>query len=226
MTLLTFADMREDSLAEFAAGCALGEAEASDANITAAIVRLTDRFQDWTNDIYQNVVTTVDEDGIGGSLLRLRHRTTVVSSVTFRLADGTYTSAQAVTAYRLISSLNATGDDVVGDFDYLEVVPYSPGFSPTNAGGYPYLWPIGPQIVRVTGTFGWTVPPADAKRAIAMLVWHHFKPIRADLGRATSWQAGDTAVTNAIPTDDAPSGIPDVDQIIRRLRRNTYIGVS
>ena len=228
MALLTAADMRADSLAEFASGCDLSASDVGDdAKITAAIARMVDRFQDWTNDTFVQVVAgTLDVDAFGSSILRLPQRFTAVTSVTFRLQDGSFSAAQSATSYRLHSSLNAAGTDEVGNFDWLESVPYGTGFSSFVGSGGPYLWPWGTQAVRVTGTYGWTTPPADAKRAVAMLVWDHFKPQRSDLGRAQSYSTAEVAISLSAVDDAHPSGIRDVDAIIQRLKRDTHIGVS
>ncbi len=217
-------DMRAESLAEYAAGCALTIEEAEDDQLELAIIRMTRRMNDWCSDKFESEIGDVFVDSFRTKMLRLPHRTTEVTEVKFALADGTVSDPQDTGSYRLHSSLNVDGDTPVGELDWLEVVDWSTGFvgEPTQPF---YFWPTGPRTVQVSGTFGWTIPDPDVLRAVAILVYDHFKPIRADLGRAIRWADGSgLAVDNSPIDDDHPSGIPRVDEIVARLRRNTSIG--
>lgn len=226
MTYLTVADMREDTAAEFARDCFLTSTDVGDdALVTAAITRFSQRFDDWTLDHFSTQTAQVlYYDGEGLSRLYLPRRCTAITTVEIAATDGTLTS-QSSSVYRLHSSLDSTGSTRIDEWDFLDVVPLSGGLTGTPY-GFVYQWPWGVNSVKITGTFGWTVTPGDVKRAVALLVWDHFKPLRGDLKQAQSWQTADIAIQRAVTDDAHPSGIPEVDQIVASYKRDTRLLVA
>lgn len=201
------ADFRLASLAEFAAGLSLTDDEAETTRLTAAIARMSQRFDNACNDHFSTetgIVLTLR--GNETTLLDLPRRCTAVTQVAIVNSSGTST-VQAATSYRLHSSLDPAGAEVrsPGARDWLEVVPYQ--YLTGLSYGSGTVWPCEPNSVVVTGTFGWTVTPADVKRAVAIMVWDHFKPLRADLRSAASFTTADISVQRA-------EQIPEVAEII------------
>lgn len=220
MAYISFADLRSASVAEFAQQLTLTTAEASDDNLTAAIIRFSQRFDDFTNDHFESAGLTLELDGEGEGRIYLPRRTTAVATVNIRDETGTLTT-QDTTSYRLHSSLVA-GTTRSGDWDWLDAVPFGVGFAGvpvTNSNVW--CWPGGPQTVQVTGAFGWTVTPGDVKRAVALMVFDHFKPIRNDLRRTQSFTTDSAAINLAITK---PTGIPECDDIIEEYRRESRPG--
>lgn len=210
MTYLDPAAFRLPSLAEYCAGLALTDDEAETSRLTASISRQSDRFDRLTNDHFETqTATTLTLRGNGTSILDLPRRTTAITSVTITNYAGTAT-VQASTYWRLHSSLNSTGSAIAydGALDWLEVIPwqYLTGLT-SGSGSY---WPDEPNSVTVVGTFGWTVTPADVKRAVALLVYDQFKP-EADILRRAN-QLSDAGSTYQLSTSG--TGIPEVDAIV------------
>lgn len=226
MALLTYSSFRSETLAEPCQGLALTADEAGNTNLTSAIARLTARIEEWCNDTFESETATFELDGDGTRRLDLPKRCTAITTVKLRNAAGTLGSAQTSTVYRLHSSLYSSGSKKNGEMDWLDIVPDGAGLAGSTYSAY--LWPPGAQTVQVAGTFGWTTAPADIKRALALLVWDHFKGRRGDLARAEVVSTSEQTVRYT-PTDPAVglfSGVPEVDAIVAANRRATpvYVG--
>jgi hypothetical protein len=223
------ADFRSTTLAEYCAGLVLSTADVSDDDlIDAAIVRVSAQFDDWTNDDFlpSEDDQTYDLDGGGGRKLFLPRRCTVIDTVSIRDDAGDLTELDP-DVYRLTTSLDSEGVKAVGDYDYLEIVPgqsvdvslsttQNPAWDRYASGS---VWPEGPQTVQVVGTFGWAETPGDVKRACAILVYDHFKPVNPNLRRADRWATPEGASFSSSLTE--PTGLPEVDEVIARRRRPT-----
>lgn len=224
------ADFRTATLAEYAAGLALSTTEVastgSDALLTATIARVSQMFNDYTNDVFESESLTLELDGDGTDRLMLPKRCTAVTTVKLRGTDGTLGSAQTSTVYRLHSSLYSTGSKRSGEFDWIDVVPLGSGLASGLEG--PYAWPCGPQTVQVVGTFGWTTTPAAVKRAVSLMVYDHWKPTRADIRAAESVTNNNVIVRYALPDpeNDIWTGISEVDGIIKQYRRDSSLVVA
>jgi hypothetical protein len=220
---LTYADLRPSSAAEFATGLTLSDSDVGDdALITAAIARMSLRFDDLTNDHFETQTgVTLTLAGYGDTILYLPRRTTAVTTVSVTNYLGV-TTAQAATVYRLHSSLNSAGSawNSPGDLDWLELLPYQ--FLSGASFGLGYAWPTESNSVTVLGTFGWTVTPFDVKNAVAMMVYDHFKNKSDRIRRASSYQAGDASFVN----NETGTGIKDVDDIVERYRRTQSVMVG
>jgi len=222
MALLTEADFRDPVPNEVCQGLQLEDAEAPASLLTAAIARLTAKLNIYTDDFFEPRSLTIDLDGGDRARLILPYRCTSLTSVSLRDQNDVLT-VQAAAVYRFTSSLNAAGAEAVGDFDYIDVVPQGDGLTGGPTGSGATRWPAGPKTVRVIGSFGWTTVPVDVKRALALMVFHHFKPIRGDLRLATRVTTADQ-VTDFAATD--PTGIPEADEIISAYRRDILVGVG
>lgn len=226
MAYVAVADFRTGTLAEYCVGLTLSTTEASDAQLTAAITRISTRIDQYTNDHFESASATYDLNGSGTSRIYLPARATAITSVSTRDYASNLT-VQASTAYRFHSSLNAAGSAVVDDYDWVDVIPgqyltsvSTPWTDPDYSAA---AWPAGAQTIRVIGTFGWLVTPPEIKRATALLVYNSVKPIRNDLGLAQSWTTTDASFDRSVTT---PSGLPEVDEIVSRYRRDAYLLVG
>lgn len=214
MAVLTPAVFREGALVDATQGCAI-PAAIPDAVITAAIARMTERFEYYADDQFESTAaTTIILPGSGLSRLRIPKRTTAVTTLKTVDYAGTETT-QAATTYRLHSSLNTAGTKATGLFDFVEILAGTSGF--TNMLN-PYYFDRGAGTVKLTGTFGWTVTPPDVKRAVALMVWDALQPRRADLHRVTSVSNTSEAISYA---DTEPTGMLEVDDIIQQFSRHT-----
>lgn len=221
MAYIAYSDFRSASLAEYCANLSLATADASDANLTSSIARFSQRFDDYTNDHFEAEVVALSLSGDNECDLDLPKRCTAITSITITDQAGTAT-AQASTAYRLVSSLYASGSKRLEPDreDYVELVYGAGGLTGYPISHYnPYTWPTDANCIAVTGSFGWNTTPGDVKRAVALMVWDHFKGQRGDLRRAARYQTADVTVEVA---DTTPTGIPEVDQIIADYKRDTY----
>jgi hypothetical protein len=222
VSYLTAADMRATSLAEFASDLDLTDDQAESTRLTSAIARMSQRFDDMTDDHYESESLTLTLSGNDSRILDLPKRCTALTSVTITNYAGTDT-LQAAAVYRLHSSLNTAGDawTTPGSLDWIEITPntYLSGAS----FGLGYCWPAEPNSVTVVGTFGWTVTPADVKRAVAIMVYDQFKPVADPLRRTIAWASGDAQFSR---DQSAPLGLPEVDQIIADYRRVTPVMVG
>lgn len=225
MAYISSADFRAATVAEYCANLTLGTADASDANLTASILRFSQRFDELTNDHYEPESTTLTLAGADECELELPKRCTAVSQVTITDQLGAVTT-QSSGSYRLVSSLYSSGSKrfIPDTKDYLELVYGAGGISGYPISHYnPYTWPTDANCINVTGSFGWTTTPGDVKRAVALMVWDHYKGQRGDLRRAARYQTADVTVETAETT---PTGIPEVDQIIADYKRDTYTVVG
>lgn len=216
MAIITEADFRTATVAEYCIDLQMDTTVAPAAALTAAITRMTQRFMDYTDDSYEQENLTLQLQGDGSSsTLFLPKRCTAVTQVRTLSTTGTYT-VQTSTYYRLRSSLYANGSKRLGDVDYLELVRSAPVIG--------YCWPGESNSVEVTGQFGWTTCPGDVKRAVALMCWDHFKPQRGDLRRA-SRVTTEGSTTEYLPPDPANNiwtGIPEVDDVVREYRRDDF----
>lgn len=226
MAYLTPADFRTATLNEVCQGLALAAGapdNVSDAFLTAAIARLTVRLDELTNDHFESQSLTIDLTGDGTSTLTLPIRCTAVSQVRTLDPLGNYTT-QLATSYRLVSSLDAAGATRViqqAD-DYLDI-PTGQFLSLYWGAGR--RWPAEANGVRVIGTFGWTVTPPDIKRALALMVFDHFKPLGQTLRRATQYQTSDAVYSFGAGDEDHPTGLWEVDEIVKDyLREPVLVG--
>lgn len=219
MAILAVADFRAPITNPATANLALTTTEAADALVTSTITAMTARLEDYCHDKFESASVTVELTGNGLDRLYLPYRFTAISSVKTYDVDGTET-VQTSTNYVLHPSLNSTGSATVGELDWLDVEYLGDGLNDTEFA--PYTWPYQRRIV-VAGTAGWTTTPTDIKRALALMVFNHLKPIRNDLGFATRWTDG-TAEYSISQTE--PTGIPEADEIIARYTRITSLGVG
>jgi hypothetical protein len=216
-------DFRTATLAEYCQGLPLTTSDVDDTKLTATIARVSLDFDDLTKDHFESASLTFDLSGDGSSMLTLPQRCTAVTTVKTLDFNGVLTT-QAATVYRLVSSLNAAGSARTAEDaeDYLQVIP---GQYLTLVGWSGYGWPRGPKAVQVAGTFGWTVTPAKVKRAVALMVYDQVKPMAPQLRKATQWSGPDITYTND-PTIPGPTGMPDVDRIIRDFTRTAGVLVG
>lgn len=208
------ADFREGTKKDYCFGLELSPSDAPDAELTTAITRLSERVDLVTNDHFESeTAATFEIDGSGETRLYLPRRVRSVTTVKTRDLDGVLTLELAA-SYRLHSSLNAAGTETEGDFDWIGVIP---GQVLVNGGK---VWPDGVQTVQVVGNFSWAATPTDIKRLVALLVWHNFKPIQADLRLSQRWQTQDATYERA---ESEPFGIPEADELVARYRRPDLI---
>lgn len=189
---------------------------------------MTRRIYDLTGDEFESTTQTLELNVfVQSDLLLLPKRCTSITTVKTRFWDGTLTT-QLTSVYRLRSSLDATGSIRQDNYDCIAIIPYSGGLSavlPGPGGTYSvYQWPYGVQTVQVTGAFGWLVTPFDIKRALANLVWDHYKQQRGDLGRARQANINGQQLT-FVPDTPGETGIVEVDQVLRDYQYDTLIGV-
>lgn len=210
MAYIAKEDFRTASLAEYCFGLDLTTNEASDALLTATIARMQQKVEEWCNDRFESLDNTAYSVSVSGKRtehLYLPWRCRNVDSLTTLDENGVSTSETAST-FRLRSSLDAGAARRLFDFDYLTVLDGS-----ISTGAY---WPEGTRTVSVTGDWHWSTTPADIKRAVALLCWDHFKPLRKDLRRVDSYRTNDASYDLA---STQPSGIPEADEIIGSYTR-------
>jgi hypothetical protein len=213
VTYLEPDDFREGSFDEVCAQHLLTEAEAEDARLTATIARMSERIDAYCNDHFEPVNMTIRTAGTGTTSLILPLRTLAVTGVRFVDRYGVVGADEDTDAYIVKSSLGAAGTELIpGALDWLDAVVGGVGFSASPS----YLWPMDVWGVEVEGTFGWASTPTDIKRAVALLTYNHFKPIRHDLGWSVTWRTEDASMDRA---QTEPSGIPEVDEIVARYQR-------
>lgn len=218
MAYLTAAEFRAGATSWYTRGLTLTPAEASDPELTAAISAMAETFDLYTDDHFDpepggtpETTTTIDVAGSGGPRLMLPKRVRSLTRVDIRDSNGDLTE-QTSTDYRLIQSLNSAGTDrTEEDEDYLEIV----GGQLLSHGEA--VWPKGVNTIRLTGKFSWGSCPEMVKRAVALMVWDLFKPLREDLHRAGSYQTSSIQVNFA---SSEPTGIPEADRIIAQFTRN------
>lgn len=223
MAYLTPADFRAGAgLHEVCTGLSLTATEAPDAGLTSAIARLSQRVDDYTGDHFESQTAVIEKLDVSfaSDILFLPRRCTAVTTVQTQDELAVLT---AQTSFRFRSSLNAAGDglrDPATMTDYLQIIPGGPGLTGVDWG---WVWPMGPQTVWVTGTYGWTTCPSDIKRALALLVFNHFKPIRADLRLAETVSVADSTIRFGATF---PSGIVEADDILYDYKRPPMVVVG
>jgi hypothetical protein len=226
MTYLVPNDFRTATLNEVCQGVSLtlgAPDNVTDAMLTAAIARFTQRIDQYTHDHFETQSTALDHDVyVQSRILYLNKRCTSAGTVKTRDHTGTLTT-QAATAYRLHSSLDAAGAVKQGELDYLELLPWGTGLTGPDM-FWSWVWPYGPSTVQVGGTFGWSVTPGDIKRALALLVWDHFANARGDLQRATSYQ--DAGKRIEYQNSTGLTGIPEADDILMAYRWEKMAGIA
>lgn len=220
MAYLTADDFRSATEIDATKQLTLTTAEAADAQLTAAIERLSQRIDLYTRDHFDpEVAQTINLDvrGVSRRLL-VPKRVRSVTAVKLVDLDGGET-AQDATDYRVLSSLDDTGTAMLTQrkYDSLEVV-----LGQTLSDGYE-TWPQGAGTVKVTGDFSWAGCPGDIQRALALMVFDHFKPINNNLRRAQRWGNGEMFY---VAGETAPTGMPEVDEILNAYRRAEPIGVA
>jgi hypothetical protein len=214
--LVTPNDFRSNTQAEYCYGLQLTPDDADDTRLTALIARATVRVNEFCADSFDGEGTkAITLDGSGESTLVLPKRCTAVSQVQTLDNYGNLTTQQA-TSYRLHSSLTDSGsrrlDRAVNDW---LAIPY-PGLGLLNNPYSPWRWYPSPQSVIVTGTWGWTTPPADIRRAVAVVVFDQAKPIGSQTVRATRWMDG----ANVFDINTSmPTGIVEVDMLLHEYNR-------
>jgi hypothetical protein len=214
MSYLSAADFRTATLAEYCKGLAISAADASDADLSSTIARMSRRVDDATNDRFESFSATYELDGGGRPRLVLPQRCTAVATVKTRDNLGNLTT-QPTTVWRLVSSLTETATRPISSVDYLAVIPGNQ-LSGLNSWDWTYCWPQGPQTVQVVGSFGWTTTPTDIKRATALLVWDHVKALDPARRSATTWATIDT---NYVTTEGGPSWLREANDILGSYRR-------
>jgi len=162
MTYIAAADFRQLTIKPWCAGLVLSEADGTDAYLDLLIGLVTGRVEADLGDDFEPPNPDSDEvillEWTGGWRLYVPRRVRSLTTVETQDSAGTYT---ATTAYRLRSSLNTAGTAMQDGRrqDWLE------DWSGTG------LWASGGTTVRLTGKFGWTAPPTDIKRLVALLVY-------------------------------------------------------
>jgi hypothetical protein len=202
VSYIAAADFRTPTLAEYCLDIPLTAQDADDTRLGSAIAREQARLEELTNDLYASATLTFDMNGWGRASLPLPMRCTAVTTVKTRDLNGTLTT-QDSSVYRLVSSLDAAGAVRVRQYDRLAIVPGKyiaqvPYWSPQ------YVWPWGDATVQIVGTFGWTTTPPEIKRALALMVWQHVKPVGALLRQTQTLATGDAFYTlTALPPEAA-----------------------
>lgn len=210
---LAVADFRSGTQRDFTKDLEpVSTTDASDVQLTDAIVRMGNRFDRFAGDHFEPESLVLELAGSGTDSMLLPRRIRTITQIETRLVPTSAYTVQAVGLYRAVSSLSADGLQVLGDVDKLWLLNQLVGADGSSA-----VWPRGAGRVKITGTFGWAAPPADVKRAVALMVWDHFIPINADLRRVDRWGLPDgTFYSN---TKSEPTGLPEVDDIIEGYRR-------
>lgn len=225
MAYPVLADFRSGTLAAYCQGLALDTTEAPDALLTATLAGMVTRFEALTNDRFVSASATYDLSGDGSSMLDLPQRCTAITTVKTLDLNGTLTT-QAATVYRLVSSLNAAGSvrNTPDAMDYLQVVPGQ--YLSLVTYGSATRWPTDPKAVQVVGTFGWTVTPFDASRAVALITFDAIKTQAQQLRRATTLETADARYTYDSEDTEHPTGVTEADDIIRNYRRSSGLLVG
>jgi hypothetical protein len=222
MAYLTPANFREGTLSAECAGLTLAASEAPDNDLTTTIATVSRAIDRICDDFFEPTTTTLEHDVYTPSpRLFLLRRTTAVTAVKLRDYTAALTT-QAATSYRLHSSLDVGGAVMLGLSDWLDLVPDSAGLVGPSVWDR-FTWPVGPQTVQVSGTFGWTTTPGDIKRACALMVWDIFKREGGDVRRAQRWARGELTIERAT---DTLTGLPEADETLKVFRRTNKVHVG
>jgi hypothetical protein len=81
-------------------------------------------------------------------------------------------------------------------------------------------WAFG--VARVWGTHGLDAPPQDLRRAAVVLARYLSRTTRVP-ERAASMTTADTLIVFSKPDADKPTGLPEVDAVIGRLRLDVHV---
>lgn len=208
MGYVAVADFRAATLQWWTRDLALDVVDVPDAQLTGAIQAQSDRIDMYCFDRFEPETSAFLVDGWGGTKLWVPKRIRTVTQVETQNELGVFTVETAGT-YRVTGSL-ATGSRSKEDLDYIAVIPdryLSDGKEE---------WPVGSQVVRLTGTFSWAATPEEIKRAVSLMVWDILTRTNPDLRRASQLELdGEQLDLSA----SKPTGIPEADEIIGRFTR-------
>lgn len=213
MPLLVPADFRAASLAASCVGIPLETSDVSNALLEDVIESQTEWLEATVGDRFNSFSDVIYLDGDGTSFLDLPFRTTAIYNLWTVDAEGTEV-IESADAYRLHSSLDASGERRVGSYDFIEVTELSSGLTGTLD---PFRFDFGTGTVKVEGQFGWDDAPQIVRRAVAQLVYNHVKPIRSDLRNASQYATADITVQFS---DTTPTGLVAVDAVIAAYTRD------
>lgn len=205
MAYIAAADFRERTVKPYTAGLVLGEGDGTDAYLDLIITATVTRVELDLNDDFEPPSPDNDEvvevDGSGTMTLFLPRRTRSLTTVKTRDTFGSLIT-QDTAAYRLSSSLNATGTAMIygRTVDYLEALNIST-----------VCWPYGVYSMQLTGKFGWGAVPDDIKRLVSLRVY--------DLVKAKADPL--TTITQRITVDSTYTfgESAEITDIERRYRR-------
>jgi hypothetical protein len=188
------ADFRLGGLKPWTSNLVLTEADGTNANLDLVIASVSTQVELDLNDDFDppspDNDETIDVFGSGTARLYMTRRVRALTTVNTRAADGTLT-AQASTLWRLQKSLNTAGTAMTDGamVDYLEVI-YGKSLLITG-----WAWPYGTQTVQLVGKFGWSAPPDDIKRLVALRVYGMVKAKADPLTTITQRSTIDAVVT-------------------------------
>jgi hypothetical protein len=200
----------------------------SEALLTATIARMSQRFDDYTNDHYEPETLTLILNGTGSTRLYLPKRILSLTSVATTDYAGNATT-QASTVYRLHKSLSGGTERSDVQQDYLEIIGGQYLTGVPQVWGQEYsngTWPSGEQNVTVVGSFGWTTTPGDVKRAVALMVYLHYKPRDKALWQTQSFSTADATYNLIDPSPNRPTGVKEIDDAIERYRYDPALLVA
>jgi hypothetical protein len=207
-------DFRSGSGAEHCINLVLDSTTYPDPMVSSAIEAAQQRVDTLTDDHFEPENLTLDLDvDSAAERLYLPRRVRSITSVSTRNFTGALTAENAA-AYRTHTSLNAAGTDRLtptSNKDWLQIIPDGVGLTTGM------FWPVGPQTVRVTGSFSWAATPGDIKKAVALITWDRLMRESGDIRRASRWQRGDLTVERAT---DSLTGIPEADDLIEPFIRS------
>lgn len=221
MAILTAANFRTASLAEYCYNIPLTTTEAPDAALGSAISRFTGLINSFCNDDFELVNESayqLTSDGTG--LLIVPRRLNALYNLYTVDVNGNRTLENSG-SYRWQSSLDASGAKRIREFDTIEIIKVGTGLKGTLWS--PWRFDAGLGTVQIEADFGWVATPPDIRRAVALMVYDHFKPARADLLRVTRFQT-DSAAFDLGQT--VPTGIPEVDAIIAEYKHESSLVVG
>jgi hypothetical protein len=163
--------------------------------------------------------TAVVLTGSGTPRLSVTKRIRSVLAVYLRDWGGAWT-LQPATTYEVTSSVGGTTwptVDVLRGQDCIDIIYGQPL---TSTWAY-YYWPTDRGRVKVLGSFGWPETPPEIQRAVALLVWDHFKPRQDILRQADRFSTSELSV-------DLSGGLPAANDIMVRMTRRpaALVGIA
>ena len=218
MAYVTAADLSQKSKKSWAQGFLLSEADGDATFVASVIADVETRVNQMLDDDFEpeagDADVTLEVSGSGTSRLYMPRRVRSITTVKTRAVTGTLTT-EAATSYRLHSSLNAAGTQMVDNshLDWIDII------QPLSVGS---VWPKGWQSVQVVGKFGWASAPSEIKRLVAMLVYDDIKAKNSNLYRAERLSTDQQTIVFA-PPDEGSLGIPKADAIVRQFRRDPLL---